>query len=199
MTAHPDPHPVRIPPRSRADWDERVEEALSVLRPPGSKPRPPGVPRPPSGIVDIFSWHPDLARGWMTFNTHLFSSTLPARVRELVTVRIAWLRRGEYEWVQHVKMARAAGMTDEEVDAIAVGADAPVWSPVDAALLRATDEMCHDHYVGDATWKELEAEFDRQQLMDIVFTVGAYDMLAMAMNTFGLQLDPGMDGFPQDC
>lgn len=197
MTKPRDTHPVRIPPRPREDWDERVEEALSALRPPGGGgKRDPGTPRPPSGIIDTFAQHPDLAQGWMTFNSHLFNSTLSARARELVTVRIAWLRRGEYEWVQHVKMARAAGMADEELEAISVGADSPVWKPLDAALLRATDELCHDRYVSDPTWAELAAELSRQELMDLVFTVGAYDMLAMAMNSFGLQLDEGMTGFP---
>jgi hypothetical protein len=42
----------------------------------------------------------------------------------------------------------------------------------------------------------LAEDFDRQQLMDLVFTIGAYDLLAMAFNTFGLELDPGLTGFP---
>ena len=197
MTMSGETRPTRIPQRPREDWDERVEEALSVLRPPGGARRAPGTPRPPSAIIDVFAQHPDLAEGWMHFNSHLFNSTLSARVRELITVRIAWLRKGEYEWVQHVRMARAAGLTDEEVDAILVGPGAPVWKPLEAALLRGTDELCHDRYVSDATWADLAGELSRQELMDVVFTVGAYDMLAMAMNTFGLQLDAGMEGFPE--
>lgn len=197
MTTPRDTYPVRIPPRPRDEWDERVEEALSVLIRPGGAKRDPSMPRPPSAIIDTFAHHPDLARGWMTFNSHLFNSTLSARVRELVTVRIAWLRGGEYEWVQHVRMAKAVGVTDEEVEAISVGADSPVWKPFEASLLRATDEMARDHYVSDGTWAELAAELGYQELMDLVFTVGAYDMLAMAMNTFGLQLDEGMPRFPE--
>lgn len=188
--------PTRIPPRPREDWDDAVEEALSVLRPPGGRRREPGTPRPVSAITDTYAWHPDLARGWMLFNNHLFHSTLSDRVRELVTIRIAWLRDGEYEWAQHVRMGRAYGMTDEEIEAIGVGAEAPVWKPLEASLLRAVDELCHDRYVSDVTWAELAAELSTQELMDVVFTVGAYDMLAMAMNTFGLQLDPGLEPFP---
>ncbi len=58
------------------------------------------------------------------------------------------------------------------------------------------DEIAADHYVSDETWKRLPKDFDRKQLMDLVFTIGAYDTLAVAMNTFGLQLDPGLPGFP---
>ena len=142
-------------------------------------PAPAGE-RPSSNILGIFSWHPALAKAFFAFNSHLFHSTLSARDRELVTVRAAWLRRGEYEWAQHVRMAKTAGMSDEEVDAISAGPGAPVWGPRDAA------------------WKRLGEHLDRRQLMDLVFTVGAYDLLAMAMNTFGLQLDPGLAGFPPD-
>jgi 4-carboxymuconolactone decarboxylase len=174
-----------------------MDQALAALRPPGST-RKPGEsrPRPSSNILGIFAWHPALAQAWFGFNNHLFHSTLSARDRELATVRIAWLRRGEYEWAQHVRMARKAGLSEEEVDAINAGPDSPVWGPRDAALLRAVDEMANDHRVGNETWKRLAEEFDRRQVMDLVFTVGAYDMLAVAMNTFGLQLDPGLPGFP---
>jgi alkylhydroperoxidase family enzyme len=177
-----------------------VYAALAALRPPGS-PRPPAGPRrerPPSNILGVFSWHPDLAQAWFSFNNHLFHSTLSARDRELATVRIAWLRRGEYEWAQHVRMAKAAGLSQEQVDAIMAGPDADVWGPRDAALLRSVDEIAADRYVSDDTWKRLAEYFDRKQLMDLVFTIGAYDLLAAAMNTFGLELDPGLPGFPPD-
>jgi 4-carboxymuconolactone decarboxylase len=190
----------RIPPRPSDDWDEAVDEALAVLRPPGSNRRPgePRRERPASNILGIFSWHPDLAKGWFEFNNHLFHSTLSKRDRELVTVRIGWVRRGEYEWAQHVRMAKSAGLSDEQVDAIMAGADSPVWDSRDAALLRAVDEIAADRYVSDQTWKRLAEDFDRQQLMDLVFTIGAYDLMAMAFNTFGLQLDPGLTGFPPE-
>ena len=188
----------RIPPRPSADWDAEVLDALAALRPPGSGRRPaePRRERPASNILGIFSWHPALAKAFFAFNNHLFHSTLSARDREMATVRVVWLRRGEYEWAQHVRMAKTAGLSDEEVDAISAGPDSPAWGPRDAALLRSVDEIVADRYVSDHTWKRLAGYLDREQLMDLVFTIGAYDLLAMAFNTFGLELDPGLTGFP---
>ena len=136
----------RIPPRPVAEWDDAVRDALSVLAPPvtarpaAGTARPareaaPGQPRPRrpvSNMVGIFCWHPALTKAFLTFNNHLFASTLPDRVREMVTVRVAWLRRGEYEWAQHVAMARAAGMSAEEISAISAGRAGPCgrrWTP----------------------------------------------------------------------
>ena len=198
----------RVPPRPRADWDAEVFDALSVLRPPGTaRPGPEqrertpeqrdrARERPVSNLVGVLSWHPGLAKAFLIFNNHLFRSTLSDRVREMVTVRVAWLRRGEYEWAQHVKMAQAAGMSQAEVDAISQGPDAAIWEPLDAALLRSVDEIVAGRNISDETWQLLAEHLDRQQLMDLVFTVGAYDMLAMACNTVGLELDSGMAGFP---
>lgn len=209
----------RIPPRPVADWDAEVRDALSVLampanaaarvaearaaavqaaqseraaQPAGERPRR----RPLSNLVATFTWHPALTKAFLTFNNHLFSSTLSDRVREMVTVRVGWLRRSEYEWAQHAAMARAAGISDEEISAIGEGPDWPGWSPVEAALLRSVDEVVADRYISDETWAVLAEHFDRKQLMDLVFTIGAYDLLAMAFDTFGLELDPGMSGFP---
>jgi 4-carboxymuconolactone decarboxylase len=193
----------RIPPRPTADWNAEVFDALTVLRPPGTA-RPTGEQRdrprerPASNLVGVLAWHPGLTKAFLVFNNHLFRSTLSDRVREMVTVRVAWLRRGEYEWAQHVQMARAAGMPETEIDAISQGPDSGVWGPLDAALLRSVDEIVADRCISDATWTLLAEHLDRAQLMDLVFTVGAYDMLAMACNTFGLELDPGMSGFPAD-
>jgi alkylhydroperoxidase family enzyme len=188
----------RIPPRPPADWEAEMLDALAALRSPGSARRPaePRRERPASNILGIFSWHPALAKAFFAFNSHLFHSTLSARDREMATVRVAWLRRGEYEWAQHVRMAKNSGLAEEEVDAISVGPDSPAWAPRDAALLRSVDEIVADRYVSDETWKRLSEHLDRKQLMDLVFTIGAYYLLAMAFNTFGLELDPGLTGFP---
>ncbi|MGW2824324.1 carboxymuconolactone decarboxylase family protein [Streptomyces sp. NPDC001443] len=191
----------RIPPRPVDDWTEEVDEAFSVLRAhaPGGQAADIGEPpkRPQSHILGIYAWHPDFVRGWMPFSNHLRHSTLSDRVREMAIVRTTWLGFGEYEWAQHVRMSRAAGwLTDAEIDALAEGPDADVWTAEDAAVVRAVDELYGLKNVTDGTWAVLETALTRQQLIDFVFTVGTYDMHCTSFNTLGLQLEPGMTGFP---
>jgi hypothetical protein len=68
---------------------------------------------------------------------------------------------------------------------------------VDDALLRAVDELHRDTMVSDATWGELAAVFDSRQMLDVLITVGGYRMVSMALNTFGVQLEPGAERFPE--
>ena len=79
--------------------------------------------------------------------------------------------------------------SEDEVARIAEGPDAPGWPPLDAAMVRAVDELVGDGMIADATWTALAAELDEQQLMDLVFTVGAYEVLAMALRSFDVELD----------
>jgi alkylhydroperoxidase family enzyme len=111
------------------------------------------------------------------------------RQRELLVLRVAAVRQADYEWAQHVVLARDAGLDDDEIARIADGPDAPGWAPLDAAMLRAVDELVADATITDPTWDTLAGELDEQQLMDLIFTVGAYDVLAMAFRSFGVELD----------
>ena len=86
-------------------------------------------------------------------------------------------------------IARDLGFTDADIERIAEGPHADGWSAIDAAMLRAVDELVADAQITDDTWAVLAGELDRHQLMDLVFTVGAYDLLAMAFKSFGVEID----------
>ena len=105
--------------------------------------------------------------------------------------------QSDYEWGQHVGIAREAGLTDAEIDRVAAGPAAEGWSRADRALLQAADELHDDQLVTDATWDELSLDWDTEQLMDIVFTVGIYTQIAMALRSFGVQREDGVPGLPE--
>jgi alkylhydroperoxidase family enzyme len=120
---------------------------------------------------------------------------LPPRERELLILRTGWLCQAEYEWGQHVIFAKAAGLTDAEIARIKEGPDAAGWEPFDATLLRAADELHAEAFISNATWAALSERYSPEQLMDVVFAVGQYTLVSMALNTFGVQLDKGVKGF----
>ena len=148
-------------------------------------------------IIRTLARHPKLLKRWLVFANHvLFKSTLPAREREMVILRIGWLCRAGYEWGQHTIIAREAGMSDEEIRRVAAGPTASGWSPFEAVLLRAVDELHADAFVSDATWQTLAQRYSTEQMMDLVFAVGQYNLVSMVLNSFGVQLDPGVEGLP---
>ena len=186
----------RIPPLPREEWPEEIGAAIAALR--GAKQRHPILTTEggrPKGInaLGTLANHIDLMTAYHTFTGHLlYNITLSLRQRELLILRVAHVRDCEYEWLQHVVVASDLGVTDEEIARVRRGADADGWEPLEAAMLRAVDELIEHAEVSDATWSSLAAELDTQQLMDLVFAVGAYDLLAMAFRTFGVRVDPDL-------
>lgn len=136
-----------------------------------------------------------LTRRWLPFGGKLLNGKIPARDRELLILRTGWNCGSEYEWAQHVVIGRAAGLTDEEIRRVPAGPGED-WSPFDSTLLQAADELHEEWCITDATWAALAAVYDPQQLIELPMLVGHYHMVAMTLNSLGVQLDPGLSGFP---
>ena len=151
-------------------------------------------------ILNIFrtlAHHPKLTKRWLVFGNHVLAkSTLAPREREIVILRVGWLCRSGYEWGQHVVIARNSGLSDEEIQRITRGPDAPGWHELDRALLRATDELHGDAFISDETWAALGEHLDTQQIMDLIFAVGQYQIVSMALNSLGVQPEPGAPELP---
>ena len=173
----------RVPPVAEPDWNDAQRE---VMKPFVAQGR----------VFNVFASllnHPDLFRRWLVFANHILGkSTLSLRDREILILRIGHLSDCGYEWAQHVGIAKQAGMSDEEIRAVREGENAECWSGKEQALLAATDELKEDTHISDGVWSALASHYDTQQIMDIVFTVGQYNMLAMALNSLGVQLDEGL-------
>jgi alkylhydroperoxidase family enzyme len=190
----------RVPPIPPRQWPPKMKAALAALVPPDPRhPLPRRDPGRPQGlnILGTLAHHPDLAQAFHAFNGHvLFATTLTPRQRELLVLRVAGRRGADYEWAQHVVQATDAGMTADEIVRVLDDPDTGGWSPLERALLHAADELVDEARIADATWEALAAELGHRQIMDVIFTVGAYDVLAMLIRSFGIPLDDDLAGMP---
>ena len=177
----------RIAPLTEAEW---TDEQRTVLEPVQREGRV-------YNVRATLSQHWQATEKFGVWSSHVMgdTSTLVPRHREILILRIGWLCQAEYEWGQHVWYGKRAGLTDEEIARIKAGPDAAGWDAFDASLLRAVDELHADAFISDATWAALSERYTTQQCMDVVFTVGQYNLVSMALNTFGVQLDKGVKGF----
>jgi 4-carboxymuconolactone decarboxylase len=187
----------QIAPILPPDWDAAAHEALGTLQ--GAREyilsrwhadgSAPGM-----NALGTMARHPALAKAFLTFNNHVSNaSTLPARTREILVLRICWLMRAEVEYLQHSLSGRRAGLSDAELEQIRVGPDAPEMAAADVDLVRAVDEIHAHGAVQSATWSRLAAVFDAAQLLDLLFTVGCYDVLAVVFRSIGITSEPGLD------
>lgn len=148
----------------------------------------------PLSIFRTMAHHPRMMKRFnLLGGFFLTRGELPARERELCILRTAWRTGSEYEWAQHVLIGRDAGLTDTEIEQIALGGD---WSEPDAALLRLTDEVLEHTDVSDETWSELSERYTDAQLCELVLLVGFYRMTAGFLNATGVVKEDTLPSWP---
>jgi len=180
--------PPRLAPLDPSEWSEEQKQLLDGGKMGGR-------------VLNIFRTlvrHPKLMKRWLVFGNHILNkSTLPPREREILILRIGWLCGCEYEWSQHVVIGRECGLSDGDIRRIKIGPAAEGLAPLDRLLLQAADELHADAAVHTETWHALADHLNEQQLIDLVFTVGQYNLVSMALNTLGVPLDEGIPGDPE--
>jgi 4-carboxymuconolactone decarboxylase len=187
----------RLRPLPPEQWDDDAVAALRGAFPEGVVDRflssgadTPAVPN----VLATLMHHPRLAAPFFVYNgVLLWHPALELRARELVVLRVSWRTRSRYQWVHHVQFASPHGITAEDIDAITRGIHSDAWTPLEHALIQATDQLIDRYRIDDDTWARLAEELDERQLIELLFVVGTYTCLAMAFNSFGLQLEPGID------
>lgn len=127
------------------------------------------------------------------FLTH---GLLPAREREIVILRVGWNCRSVYEFGQHTLIGREAGLSDDEIAALATIRAGGPWSADDEALIALADELCADDCVSDATFAALRRRWSDAELVELVALGGFYRMVSGFLNALGVEPEPGLPGWP---
>ena len=183
----------RISPLPRPDWSPEMTAFVDGFRTSVIGNRPSEENQSGANLLGTLARYPALAQPFLTFNRHLLSGTsLTAPQRELLILRVAHLRHCGYEWAQHVILGERAGLTAEEIARIRTEPDAAEWKPLERAMLAAVGELLTDGSIADSTWATLSAELAENELMDLVFTVGTYAMVAMSLRSFGIESEEAL-------
>jgi 4-carboxymuconolactone decarboxylase len=182
----------RIPPLPPQEWSGEIKTILDAV--PGGVDNRLGD----NNVFPTIARHPELFRAWLRFGGYLLTSgRLSGRDRELLILRTAVNCRSSYEWGQHVRISLAGGIEREVIDRVLEGPDAEGWSAHEGALMRAADELHRDSRISDETWTGLAEGYGTEELIEATMVVGHYQMLAGALNSFGVELDEGLEPLPE--
>ncbi len=139
-------------------------------------------------VLRTFAHHPALANAFSQLNVHVLSaSTLPVKERQIAIMRTAWITKATYMWLSHLNTSRLYGLSDEMYGPLQRGADDPYFTEFERTVIRATEDLVRDHEVSDANWQALRAEWNERQMLDFLFTVGCYVMIAGVMRSTGAE------------
>ena len=144
----------------------------------------------PQNVFTTLARHRRLFRRWLVFASALMPrGRLPRRDTELVILRVAHNSGSAYEWGQHERLARRAGLSADEISRVRKGPEATGWTARQELLLRAADELHETRSISDDLWRRLSEAFSTVELIELCMLVGHYEMLAMPLNALAVQPD----------
>lgn len=132
---------------------------------------------------------PPVAEGWLAFLTAIRQrSSLDAKLRELVILRIAVLNRAEYEFSQHAPIALAEGASQQQVDALRKN-DFTLFSDAEKAALAYTDSMTRDIDVPEDIFDAVKVHLTDQEMVELTATIGAYNLVSRFLEAIKVDHD----------
>lgn len=130
---------------------------------------------------------PSVAEGWLNYLTAIRQKcTLDGALRELVIVRVAFINGADYEAEQHIPIALELGVTQEQIDALEEWQSSDLFNPVQKRVLALTDEMTRNVHVDKALIDALKDDFSKQEIVELVATVAAYNMVSRFLEALGI-------------
>ena len=139
-------------------------------------------------VLLTLAHHPKLADLFSQLNIHLLStSTLPVKLRQIAIMRTAWVCKATYMWSSHLRTSMRCGLSPDMYRPIQVGAEDPYFTDFERVVIRATDELVRDKKIGDDSWRSLMSEWNNQQMLDFLFTVGIYTAMSGVMRSTGIE------------
>lgn len=130
--------------------------------------------------------------GWMLAGqAALTSKVLPARLRELVTLRTAYLMDCPYELGQHRDVARKAGVSGDEIEAITSESDwqTGYFDSVELAVLHLTTELLTTRSVSAEVFDQAHKALGSEATVEVLMVINRYSGLALMLNALDVDLD----------
>jgi 4-carboxymuconolactone decarboxylase len=169
---------TRLPPLDPGSAHPSIREALNTL--------------PPLNIFRTLAHAPTAFDPVVVLGGAILSQLeLDPRLRELAVLQVARDCACEYEWVQHIEVARHVGVTEEQIAAVHEGeiADPARLGELDRAILQFTREVVLQTRVGDETFRAVAEPLGRRQTVELLLTIGDYLMIARLMTTLEMDVD----------
>jgi 4-carboxymuconolactone decarboxylase len=144
----------------------------------------------PPNLYKALANHPKLVAAWTEFARAIrYESETPRALRELLILRGAQIMGSEYEWAQHLKMARKAGVPDRQINALASWPSSAEFSQTEKAALAIAEDVTQGA-VSERTYQEAMRHFDHKTYVELALTAGFYAMVGRMLDAMGVELEP---------
>ncbi len=160
---------------------------------------PPGAETEPLKLFRTLAVHEELASRMRPLGAGILGhGRLDARDREILIHRTCARAGAEYEWGVHaLAFGGPVGLGEDQLRATVHGTpEDPAWSPQDAELVRAADELYDTATISQETWAALSRRLREDQLLELVIVAGWYRLISGVINALGIEHEEWAARFP---
>ena len=117
------------------------------------------------------------------------SSLLSPKLRELAILSVGHATGSEYEIAHHQSHGRKAGLTDEQLAAVADGTSTELFTDAERAVIALACESTLNVDVSDASWAAAAKHLDDQQMVELTLTIAWYNSGVRIMGLLDIELE----------
>jgi 4-carboxymuconolactone decarboxylase len=137
-----------------------------------------------NGPFNAFLYSPVLGNAIQSLGAAVrYSTKLTDRTREIAILIVAAQWGSTFERVSHEGVGRAAGVTDDEIDAVAQGRIPDLADDHERACAELTFALARGD-VSEREWQRLEPVIGAETAFELSTLVGYYAMLALQLRAF---------------
>jgi alkylhydroperoxidase family enzyme len=128
----------------------------------------------------------------------LFKGELDPGIRELIIMRIAWVRGAGYEWAHHWDFALRVGHDEKKIVGLRDWQGADEFTAPERAALAATDDTLRSGLISDDTWHACAVHFDEDLLVELVAVIANWQLFATLLVNLRIPLEEDRTSWPPD-
>ena len=166
----------RIPPPDESSLPDDIKELLGSL--------------PPLNLFKVLANAPASFRPFLELGgAILFKSEFDARKREIAILRVAHVTRSNYEWVQHVALAKHAGVTDEEIEKIASDEIVTSLDGEGNLLCRVAEEITRDVKLSDDALAQIIERYGNRGATELIIACCWFNLISRFLESTRVGLE----------
>lgn len=164
------------------DADPRIADVYQALQAGGHR----GFPN----LYRLLGHAPDMLKAWTGLAWPLRNAAkTPRGLRELMILRGAQIMGADYEWTHHAPMARAAGVSQQKIDALSDWRATDSCTDIERVVLRLAEEITNGPGASAEAIAEARAHFSEGDIVELVLTSSFYACVGRILHSLDVPLE----------
>ena len=142
-------------------------------------------------IFRTFAHSPRALQQIMRMGRAFAEMTVDRRLIELALLTVGRCTGALYEYYHHVPIARAAGVTDDQLASLSLAERHPAFSDLERAVIRYAEAMTRDVQVSDEIFGAVQNALGDKETVELTLMISWYNFVCRFLEALEVELEAG--------